>query len=383
MTAPTTILFLIPSLVAAGAERQLCELVLHTDPARFQIHVVAFYDSGNLPGPNYVDQLRGLSHVSLHVLGKARGTRGYAGALFRLLRLARRVRPQIIHGYLDGNLPALAVGKLLGIPVVWGIRSVAGNPGKNTPKAHALQRFTARCSFAADLIIYNSEAGRTSFRSIGMRPRREQVIPNGFDTTTFRPDPEAGLARRRAWGIPDGVPLVGIIGRLDRVKDHPTFLRMARRVLATHPEVRFVSVGVGGADYTRRLQEESEAMGLGERLLWAGPSLEMPAVYNALDILVLSSTHEGFPNVVGEAMACGVPPVVTRAGDAAVLVGDPARVAEPGDDEALARILSGLLEAPLEARQALSRASVARIRDVFSVEALVDRTMTCLLGLVE
>ena len=109
MDARTRILFLIPSLVANGAERQLCELVRHLDPQRFQAHVAVFYDPGQCVGGDLTTVLAGLPHVRLHSLHKRRGAAGHLAALARLLRAGAADRPEIVHGYLDGNLPALAV----------------------------------------------------------------------------------------------------------------------------------------------------------------------------------------------------------------------------------------------------------------------------------
>lgn len=380
--APRRILFLINSLNPGGAERQLCELARNLDPARVEAHVVVFYDPpASGPGELWT-RMAACPGVTLTSLHKRRGALGYAVALPRLFRLLRRLRPDVVHGYLEGNLPLLLLGRPLGLPVVWGIRRSSGDWSKLDRLSRLLIKLNARLSRFVDLVIFNAEAGLRNYRALGLRARAMAVVPNGFDTSAFRPDPALGAAQRQAWGIPPEVPLLGLVGRLDPVKDHPTFLRAAARLAESWPTARFVCVGGGGGSYRRALEAQAEALGLGSRVHWAGPCERMTAAYNALSVLVLASTDEGFPNVLGEAMACGIPCVATRVGDAAVLVEDPELLVEAGDAAGLAAATDRLLREGPGERAARSAALRERICRTFSVEALARTTEGLLLGLV-
>jgi glycosyltransferase involved in cell wall biosynthesis len=383
MAAKTRILFLIPSLVANGAERQLCELVRHMDPERFQAHVAVFYDPDQCIGGDLTPDLADLPHVRLHSLHKRRGAAGFLAALPRLLALALRIRPEVIHGYMDGNLAALMLGLALGIPRVWGIRASSTDPARLGGLSRQVFRASQRLSRHVDLVIFNSQAGLRNHLAMGLRARNTLVIPNGFDTSRFRPDPEAGARQREAWGVPADAPLIGIVGRLVPVKDHPTFLRAAARLSQARPDARFVCVGAGPPDYSERMKDQARALGLAGRILWPGNSDAMAAAYNALTLLVLSSTEEGLPNAIGEAMACGVPCVSTRVGDAAPLIGDTGLVTEPGDPEALALAALRLLGESPQERRARAQAAEQRIRAAFSVQSLARSTEAALLGLLE
>ncbi|WLT30006.1 glycosyltransferase [Geothrix sp. PMB-07] len=382
MASKTRVLFLIPSLVAHGAERQLCELVRYMDPNRFEVHVVVFYDPGTYIGGELGPEIADLPHVTLHSLHKRRGPAGFLTAFPRLLALVLRTKPHILHGYMDGNLPVLGAGWLLRKRIVWGIRRSSSDLTKLNRRALRLGAVMARLSKHVDLILFNSEAGRANYSKAGMHGRRAHVIPNGFDIQRFAPDPDAGALQRQAWGVPPDVPLIGIVGRFAPVKDHPTFLRAAARLHQAWPEARFVCVGNGPADYTETLKQQAENLGLGDRVLWPGVCDRMPAAYNALSLLILSSTDEGFPNVVGEAMACGIPCVTTRVGDAALLVGETGAVTAPADDVALAAAASALLGETPEARAERSRAARSRICSTFSVQALARNTEDMLLSLL-
>jgi len=382
MSRKPRLLFLLNSLAAGGAERQLCELARHMDLARFEIHVAVLYDPGYHNGGELWAEMASIPGVNLHSLHKRRGAAGYLITIPRILALVLRTKPDILHGYLDGNLPLLLAGRLLRKRVVWGIRRASNDLSKLDRLSQRLLRIMVRLSRFTDSVIFNSEAGLRSHQAMGMRAPRMHVIPNGFDIEHFIPDPVQGATQRQAWGIPPGVPLIGIVGRLSPVKDHQTFLRAAARIYKDWPTARFVCVGQGPQSYTEALQMQAESLGIADRVIWPGVCTQMTAAYNALSLLVLSSTDEGFPNVVGEAMACGVPCVVTDVGDAAILVGNTGIATKAGDDAAIAAAVDSLLREPHEARVGRTQACRSRICTIFSVEALARNTEQILLSLL-
>jgi len=124
------------------------------------------------------------------------------------------------------------------------------------------------------------------------------------------------------------------------------------------------------------------SLGLTNQLIWAGARDNMPAVYSALDIASSSSSYgEGFSNAIAEAMACGVPCVVTDVGDSALIVGDTGGVVAPGDHNALAAAIQHLVDLPAKERCALGEACRARVVSEFGIDRLIQRTEQAL-GLV-
>ena len=378
-----TLLFLINSLAAGGAERQLSVLARGMDSTRFDIHVVVLYDPGYHNRGELWPDLARIPGVSLHSLHKRKGILGYITALPRLARLVRRTKPDLLHGYLQGNLAVLLIGRALRKPVIWGIRRTSADLTMLDGLSRGLLRAEVLLSRFTDLIIFNSEAGFQNHLAMGMRGPRMKVVPNGFDTERFRPDPASGLAQRKAWGFPEGIPLIGIAGRLDPVKDHPTFLCMAARLGRSMGEARFVCLGDGPRDYKEHLQSMAADLGLGDRVLWPGVCLDMPSAYNALSLLALTSADEGFPNVLGEAMACGIPCLSTPAGDAARLIGNSGEVCGFGDDEAFAEAAVSLLTESAETRSLRAGACRARVVNFFSIKALVKETEAALLEVLQ
>lgn len=346
------------------------------DKSRFQVTVASFYDGGGLR-----PELEALPGVRVVSLAK-KGRWDALPFVMRLLNAMREARPHIVHSYMTGANELGLLGRLVGARVVWGLRTSQREGGANDPIAIGFFHAGALLSRFTHLIITNSHAGRIYHVANHYAAQRIKVVHNGIDTVRFQPKRDAGLALRRAWGVSDDELLIGLVGRLDPQKDHPTFVRMAAQVAQSHPKARFVCVGEGVPAYGAEMRALANSLGLGERLIWPGTSSDMPAVYNAFDLYVSSSRIEGFANVIGEAMACGLPCVVTDAGDSAVVVDDGAYVVPTGDPAALAAGVERVLNMPAEARAALGRHNRERIEREFSVESLTGKTEAMLRGIV-
>jgi glycosyltransferase involved in cell wall biosynthesis len=373
------LVILARSLGFGGAERQIVALATGLQARGHRVVVALFYGGGPLE-PDLA--AAGVPVVSF----EKRGRWDVAGFAVRLAAFLRRERPDVVHGYLAmPDLAALALKPVFGGKVVWGVRGSAVHAADFDRLERAIDVAEGRLARFADLVIANSHAGRADVIARGFPAGKVVVIPNGIDTERFQLDPAAGRRFRAEVGVAEGAPLVGVVGRLDPQKDHPTFLRAAAAVAAARPEVRFACVGSGPPAEAARLAALADGLGLAldDRLRWAPARPDAPAVFNGLDLHVLPSAYgEGFPNVVGEAMACGVPNVVTDTGDAGLVVGKLGWVVPPRDPAALA----GAFGAGLDALRtgAVDRAALRdRIVAEFSLPALVERTETALLGLLE
>lgn len=371
------LVFLIRSLSAGGAERQVVTLAKSLDPRRFQVTILTFYAGGDLES-----ELSG-SHVRLESLDK-RGRWDLLVFGGRLLRRLRRLRPHILHGYLDlANLLALAVKPLFpATRIVWGIRAADVDFARYGWTWRIPFAVQCRLSGKADLIIANSQAAREFHVAHRFPAEKTIVIHNGFDTARFAPDDAAGKRLRAEWNVRPDQTLIGLVARLDPIKDHRTFMRAAALLLeanrANRQRVRFVCVGSGPPAYTQQLQSFAEEMGLNPHLTWTGALSDMTAVYNALDIGTNCSDGESLPNTVGEAMSCGVPCVVTNVGDSAWMVGDCGLVVPPRDPESLAKAWSALLTRDTGEIGVRAR---ARVLERLSVPHLVENTQAALLAL--
>ena len=367
---PKTILFLARSLDRGGAERQLVVLAKGLASRGHAVSVAVFFGGGV-----YETELDEAGVCVLN-LGKT-GRWDILPFLNRLVHLLRKKHPTVLHSYLGiPNILATVLKPLLpGTRIVWGVRASNVDLSRYdwlSRLAYALERRLARF---ADLIIANSHAGATYAVTHGFPAQRVVVIPNGIDTERFRFNPQGRERLRAEWRVREDALLIGLVARIDPMKDHATFLQAANLLAAQYPKLRFVCVGNGAPDYSEHLKQIAIALGLGERMIWAGALDDMAAVYSALDIFCSSSAYgEGFSNTIGEAMACDVPCVVTDVGDSALIVGATGRVVPPGDHSALAAAIGHLIDLSPEERRELGEACRARIVSEFGINRLVQRT---------
>jgi glycosyltransferase involved in cell wall biosynthesis len=352
---PLKVLHLISGLGYGGAETALTRLVPALRSRGVESQVLCL-------GPTGPHQAT-LEHAGTSV--ECLGARG-PFSLFTLPRhVATRVdalRPDLLQTWM---YHADLVGARLPSPhppLVWNVRSgrpdLPGARWRTRATIFACKRYAPH---APQAIVFCSADSRLRHGAAGYPLERSLVIPNGFDLITTADAP-------RAPG-----PLVGIVARFDPTKDYGTFIRAAALIARRRPDVRFLAAGAGVDRQNSTLDAWIRREGLGDRISLLGHRDDVPRLLPTLDLFLLSSLTEGFPNVVGEAMAAGVPCVVTDAGDSRLLVGDTGAVAPPGDAPALAEAALRLLDEPEELRlQRRSRAR-ERIRSEFSLATAADK----------
>ena len=358
-----TIAHLITGLETGGAERMLARLVTTTDPGRFRSLVISM----GAPGP--VGLQIEAAGVPVHSLGMRRGGLDPRPVL-RLTRILRNCRPDILQTWLPHAdlFGVLARSLRLAPRLLWNIRAT------EMLRASVVRMLLARLSRIPDAVIVNSQAGERYHQGLGYRPRRWVQISNGFDTDALRPDAAARERQRRGLGLADDTIAVLLPARYHPVKDHTNFLAAAALLAARRPEMRFAMAGAGIAAGNRALDEAIAAHGLGSRLLLLGERHDLDTLYSAFDIVTLSSAiGEGFPNVLGEAMCCGIPCAATDSGDAASIVGDTGEIVPPRDPAALAAAWERIAALDPAARHALGLAARQRIVRHYALPSIVAR----------
>ena len=371
MTVCTHVLFLVRSLERGGGERQLVELAQGLARQGLRVSVAVMYGGGALEG-----ELAG-SPVTVMNLRKE-GRWDGPGFLRRLITLTRELAPDVVYGFMSGaNELALLAGRVAGARVVWGLRSSFMDFAQYDWLHGGMFRLGRALSSRPDLIIANSEAGRAHHVAAGYDGRHMVIIPNGIDTARWRPDPEARARMRHHWGTGKGEVVAGLVGRVDAMKDHATFL--AAILACKVPGLRAVCIGGGDPGAVESLRRTVEQLGLTGIVTVTGPVDDMPAAYNGLDLLVSSSLGEGFSNVIAEAMSCGVPCVVTDVGDSAMIVGSFGEVVPPRQPDLMARAMERLAS---RLGTPLSLECRARIVNDFGLDRMVQRTREQLDALV-
>ncbi len=297
-------------------------------------------------------------------------------AVLGLRRILREEKVQILYSF-NGDasrfISWLAVSTVSGAKLVWGFQgsSRSSVPKSNSRRYSPVNYINKLVSPFIPLMIANSQAGLAGRMKMGYRCAGGLVINNGFDTDGFKPDPGARERLRREWCIPVNEALIGVIARLDRLKGHVTFLEACSRLLKERKDVRFVFMGDGDKAYRKKLELLSLRLGVSDYLIWVGVTEDVLPVLNSIDVLCSPSWSEGFPNVVGEAMACGKPCVVTDVGDSALIVRDSGVVVPPGDPVLLASGMSTMLDRLSSIDPSKLR---RRIAESFTIEKMVDGT---------
>ncbi len=360
------VVFLTQRLAVGGAERQLVSLAQGLAARGHRVTIATFYPGGALAS--------GLAEAGVrHFDVSKRGRFDAIGPLIRLGRMLAAEQPQVVNSWL--TVPNIVAGTFRALggrwPLVWSIRHAIDDFSMFDWLARATDSVEPHLARFADRIVVNSEAGRLRAIAAGFPARRMVVLPNGIDTDRFRPDPEGARALRRDWGIPDNALLVGHPARIDPTKGHDTFIDAAALLAPTDARLHFVCPGTGDSGLMEKLQARTRSLGLTTRMHWPGLVLDMPAAYSALDLAVMCSSSEGWPNVVGEALACGVPMVVTDVGDAARIVPAGTPVVSPNDPAILA---TAIRHAVGERRTAPVEALRRHIDASFARRAMLDRS---------
>ena len=200
------------------------------------------------------------------------------------------------------------------------------------------------------------------------------MIPNGFQTELFCPGDRVREQTRKAFNLPVAAAVIGIVGRFDPQKDHRTFIKAAAQLARRMDGVYFLMCGKGLSPDNQELMVWLREGCAADQFLLLGERNDLNHIYCAMDVFVSSSAYgEGFPNVIGEAMACCVPCVVTDVGDSAIVVGNTGRVVPPRDPKALANGIYELLTLSEEEKRELGEAARRRIEENFSLSTIAVR----------
>lgn len=356
----------ITGLGIGGAELMLSHVA--RGGSRFDHSVTSLSSSGRIG-----DDL--LTHgVPVQELGMKKNL----AAVRHIRRLAARLenhQPQLVQTWLyHADLVGGLAARRAGLPVVWNLRQTEVDRGAHKMNTSMVIRLCAFLSRSVPVrIVCGSSAARESHGRMGFDESRMVVIRNGVDTRVFAPDRQARAEVRGELGVAGDALLVGRVGRYHPQKDYRGFVEAARIIGERSPEARFVLAGAGVDWDNRELAGWVDAAGMRDRFHLLGARSDVARVMAALDVFVSSSRFgEGFPNVIAEAMACGVPSVATDVGDSAEIVGREDRIVAPGDYSGLARAAGEVLGQSEEERRRDGAEGRSRVAARFTLENMIN-----------
>jgi glycosyltransferase involved in cell wall biosynthesis len=344
--------------------------ILERLSSRFDGHVISLTTGGDV-GP----RIQALG-VPVEPLNLWPGIPPSPKAFLSLVRRVKELKPDVVHTWLyHSDLLGGAAARLAGAPaIIWGLRHSDLSLASNKLSTLAVVRACALLSHRIpDRILSCSLAACKVHAAVGYAADKMTVIPNGFDLEKFQPSIEAREAVRLELGLASDATLIGLVGRYDPIKNHAGFVEAAKELHSRMPHVRYILAG-GGVDETNpKLMRMLRVAGLSHVTRLLGIRRDMPRLMAALDVLACSSHGEAFPNVLGEAMASGVPCASTDVGDAAYIIGESGRIVPAGDMRALAMSLEEILSLSREQRAFLAQSARARIAQHFEIGKVVER----------
>lgn len=329
-----SITHIITGLNTGGAETMLYKLLSNIDRTKFELKVLSLTDIGSIG--KKIEKLG----ISVKALGMKRGVPN-PRYVFGLVAILKKEKPDLVqtwmyHADLIGGLAAKLVRN---VPVVWNIRHSNLDPKGNKKTTILTAKACAKLSKTIPKkIICCSEASFKVHSELGYKEEKMIVIPNGFDLDAFKPDAEARYSVRRELRIPDDAAIMGMVARFDPQKDHKNLINAAGVLCRSNKNIHFILCGDGITNDNKQLAKCIQENNLQVNFHLLGRRADIARITTAFDIASSSSSYgEGFPNVVGEAMSCEVPCVVTNVGDSAYIVGDTGIVVPPKNPLAMAR----------------------------------------------
>jgi len=360
------IVHVITDLDTGGAEVMLYKLLSSLNDKKIEFLVISLMGNGRIT--NQIESL-GIKVETLNLeQGESPGWRD----IKKLIKIVTTYKPNIVQGWMyHGNIAA-TMAVFLSCPfrkkvkLFWNIRQTLYNLDSEKRQTRWLIMLGRWLSFLPHNIIYNSNLSLEQHIAIGYSVKNNSMIPNGFDLEKFRPDQDCYQEFRKELGISERTILIGHISRFHPMKDHSTLLKAIDNVteeVSNSKEVQSVLFLLVGYGVSRDLSTNTSIHFLGE-------CSDIPRIMSALDVLVSSSAWgEGFPNVIGEAMASETPCIVTDVGDSAYIVGKYGKVCPIGDDQCIAKNLLQFIKNEGQ-RKKLGRQSRKRIEKYYSIDKI-------------
>lgn len=357
------VVHVITGTAIGGAEMMLFRYLRAIGDHRSRHSVVSMMP----PGP-VADRIKGLG-VPVDSLN-VRSVLDLPSGVLRLRRMIGDGPPACLHGWMyHGSLVATLALRMSGrtdMGLVWAIHHSLSEPRREKPTTRAVLHLLRRLSDRPDAITYCARLSRDQHRAFGLSARRDHVVPNAIGLDEFAPDPLAAQRLREAARIPPGRRIVGTVARAHPMKDHEGFARAIAHLVRDGHDVHGVLIGSGQPDGPA--MRTARAAGIADRLSALPARADIPALVPGLDVYLLSSAWgEALPLSVAEAMAAGVPAVVTDIGDCAWLVGEAGAVCPPRRPDLLAGAVADILALPPAGYRALALRARARIGDTMSM----------------
>jgi len=298
--------------------------------------------------------------------------------MVKLYRLIKKIEPDVVQTWLDhadlvGGVIARFAGKK---NIVWGVHHSELKRGESKLSTIFISRVNALMSyFIPRKIIYCAEESRKAQEKIGYKKSKGIIVFNGYDWKGFKPDNSIVQSLRNELSIHHDTFLIGHVGRYDPQKDLgnliDAFSILNKKNLKFQASIVGTELDKENSELVASIKKHDLCMHI--HLLGRRDDIEV--VMNGIDLFVLSSVSEAFPNVINEAMLCGTPCVTTDVGDSRFIVGETGWTVRPKDSMALAdAIIKAYNEKNSNSSSWIKRkvACRKRVEDNFSIDIMIE-----------
>ena len=365
-----TVLHIITGLDTGGAEAMLLKLI---ESHNTLVNSCLIVLSGRGALSQKIDQIK----IPVLYLNLERQKLPTMRAIRELIKFSKGCRPNLIQGWMyHGNLAASFVSLILKgkVGLLWNIRQTLSEPSRETRMTNWIIRFGSFLSRLPNTIIYNSQLSIQQHERLGYHKSKSLLIHNGFELENFRPSSKNRKQVRKELGIPESSFVIGHVARFHPMKNHEGMLRAARITLNHVPNVFFLFVGHKVNEENIELIRLVKSLKLETHVRLLGERSDVPKIMNTFDLFALSSAWgEGFPNVVGEAMASGVPCVVTDVGETRHVTGKYGTIVPPSDSAAFAEGILEKIRMKPEDMYLIRKKSRAHIERNFKIENIANQ----------
>lgn len=361
-------LHIITSLSVGGAETMLLRLIKHKPDLVKSTIVISLTDNGEI---GRILESMGVSVISL-------GMHNWSSifkALFKLKKIIQNEKPDIIHTWmyhaniLGGIAAFLAKNK----NIIWSIRRSEFTRGESL-STYIVMRIGAMFSnVIPKAIVCVAESGLKNHQNYGYKSDSMIVIPNGFDLEHLKHDPVVRKEIRKELNIYDDEVVIGCVGRFHESKGYEILIASSVEVIKLNKKVRYLLIGRDLDQQNTILMEWINKTGSSNHFLLAGEKHNVADYMSAMDIFCLSSITEGFPNVVGEAMASALPCVVTSVGDVQKITGNNAILVQPKNKKLLSKGLCEMLNMDNEKRYRMGLRGRIKIEEEYPIKLICEK----------
>ena len=362
------VIHVITGLQDGGAEAVLYRLCIHEKNCEHV--VISLMDQGRY------GSLLGNFGIAVHCLNMSSGRVSISG-LVTLFRLIKKLEPDVVQTWMyHADIIGGFIARLSGVKnIVWGVHHSTLSIADSKLSTVIIARINAFLShFIPNKIIYCADASREVQESIGFNRKKGYVINNGYNVDEFIPSYEMGGEFRAELGVDDNCFLLGHVGRYSPYKDYPNLLKSVSLLSGQNKNIKLVMVGSELDEGNDELVGMLNALQLSNKVFLLGRREDIPRIMNGVDLFLLSSITEAFPNVLNESMSCKTPCVTTDVGDAAFIVGSTGWVVPPGSPALMKEAILQAIDERFEAKDCwIARKNDCRTRIVerFSIDTMV------------